>query len=99
MGLPCVPFDKLMKKIFLQLEGGESVIAEDVVGIFDMDQATQEEATRLCLTEKQKAMQVVSLASDLPRSFVLVREPYGDRVYISGLSTDTVAKRGSDFLE
>ena len=88
-----------MKKIFLQLEGGESVIAEDVVGIFDMDEATAEESTRICLTQKQKAMQVVSLASDLPKSFVLVREAYGDRVYISGLSTETIAKRGSDFLE
>ena len=88
-----------MKKIFLQLEGGESVVAEDVVGIFDMDEATEEEATRICLSEKQKAMQVVSLASDLPKSIVLVREAYGDRVYISGLSTETIAKRGSDFLE
>ena len=75
-----------MKKIFLQLEGGESVIADDVVGIFDMEEATMEEATRIFLTQKQKSMQVVSLASDLPKSIVLVREAYGDRAYISGLS-------------
>ncbi len=75
------------------------MIAEDVVGIFDMDQATQEESTRIFLTQKQKTMQVVSLASDLPKSFVLVREAYGDRVYVSGLSTETIAKRSSDFLE
>ena len=80
---------------FLHLEGGESLIAEDVVGIFDMDQATGEEATREFLKESQKQMQVVSLASDLPRSFVLVREVYNDRVYISGLSTETVVKRSN----
>ena len=88
-----------MKLPFLHLEGGETLVAEDVVGIFDMDAATMEEGTRICLSENQKRMQVVSLASDLPKSIVLVREAYGDRVYISGLSTETIAKRGSDFLE
>ncbi len=85
-----------MKLPFLHLEGGETLVAEDVVGIFDMDEATMEEGTRLCLAENQKRMQVVSLASDLPKSIVLVREAYGDRVYISGLSTETIAKRGHD---
>ena len=84
---------------FLHLEGGESLVAEDVVGIFDMDQATGEEATREFLKESQKQMQVVSLASDLPRSFVLVREVYNDRVYISGLSTETVVKRSNSLSD
>ena len=84
---------------FLHLEGGESLIAEDVVGIFDMDQATGEAATREFLKESQKQMQVVSLASDLPRSFVLVREVYNDRVYISGLSTETVVKRSNSLSD
>lgn len=88
-----------MKIPFLHLEGGETLVAEDVVGIFDMDIATMEEATRDFLTEKQKRMQVVSLASDLPSSIVLVREAYGDRVYISGLSTETIAKRTDDLSE
>lgn len=88
-----------MKIPFLHLEGGETLIAEDVVGIFDMDQATVAEGTREFLTEKQKRMQVVSLASDLPRSVVLVREAYGDRVYISGLSTETIAKRSNDLID
>ncbi len=88
-----------MKKLFLQLEGGESVVTEDVVGVFDMDTATVEEATRDFLSAKQKAMQVVSLASDLPRSFALVREPYGSRVYISGLSAETIVRRTGDLTD
>ena len=85
-----------MKTPFLHLEGGETLIAEDVVGIFDMDLATVEEGTREFLAQNQKQMQVVSLASDLPKSIVLVREAYGDRVYISGLSTEAIAKRSYD---
>ena len=74
-------------------------MTEDVVGVFDMDHATAEEATRDFLAAKQKAMQVVSLASDLPKSFALVREPYGSRVYISGLSAETIARRTGDLTD
>ncbi|MBQ3002597.1 MAG: hypothetical protein IJD82_02580, partial [Clostridia bacterium] len=63
------------------------------------DSATVEEATRDFLSAKQKAMQVVSLASDLPRSFAFVREPYGSRVYISGLSAETIARRTGDLTD
>lgn len=74
-------------------------MTEDVVGVFDMDTATAQEATREFLSAKQKAMQVVSLASDLPKSFALVREPYGSRVYISGLSAETIARRTGDLTD
>lgn len=77
--------------MFLQLEGGESIVGEDVIGIFDMDEATVGEGTRIFLREAQKQMRVVSLASDLPRSLVVVREEYGSRVYISGLSAKSIA--------
>ena len=79
-------------KLFLQLEGGESIVGDDVIGIFDMDEATVSEGTRLFLREAQKQMRVVSLASDLPRSLVVAREAYGSRVYISGISAKSIAK-------
>ena len=77
-------------RMFLQLEGGESIVEEDVLGVFDMDEATASEGTRLFLREAQKQLRVVSLASDLPRSMVVVREEYGVRVYISGLSAQSI---------
>lgn len=79
-------------RMFLQLEGGESVVEEDVIGIFDMDGATVGEGTRLLLREAQKEMRVVSLASDLPRSLIVVKEEYGSRIYISGLSAKSIAE-------
>ena len=80
------------EKLFLQLEGGESVVGEDVIGVFDMDEATVGEATRVFLREAQKRLCVVSLASDLPRSMVVVREAYGSRVYVSGLSPQSIVR-------
>lgn len=92
-----------MEKLFLQLEGGESVVSEDVIGIFDMESSTSgtatETATRDFLAKKQKEMRVVSLASDLPRSFTVVREAYGSRVYVSGLSAETIVRRMKDFSD
>lgn len=75
------------------------MVTEDVVGVFDMDHATAEEATRDFLKTKQKEMRVVSLASDLPRSFAVVREAYGSRVYISGLSAETLVRRTGDISD
>lgn len=74
-------------------------MSEDVIGVFDMENTTTEAATRDFLKQKQKEMRVVSLASDLPRSFAVVREAYGTRVYISGLSAETVARRMNDFSD
>ncbi len=86
-------------RLFLRLEGGESVVCEDVIGVFDMENATTEAATREFLKKSQRELQVVSLASDLPRSFVVVREAYGSRVYISGLSSETIVRRMTDPVE
>ena len=82
--------------MYINIGNDMAVREKSVVGIFDMDLATVEEGTREFLAQNQKQMQVVSLASDLPKSIVLVREAYGDRVYISGLSTETIAKRSYD---
>lgn len=82
-----------MKTPFLQLERGEGLRTRDVIGIFDFDFATRSEDTRAFLTLAQSEMRVVSLASDLPKSIVLADEAYVSRVYLSGLSAESVCKR------
>ncbi|MBQ0093002.1 MAG: DUF370 domain-containing protein [Clostridiales bacterium] len=82
-----------MKQMFLQLERGEGLRARDVIGVFDFDAATVSAETREALKQAQSEMKLTNLASDLPRSIVLADEPYGTRVYTSGLSTETIVKR------
>ena len=82
-----------MKQIFLQLERGEGLRARDVIGVFDFDGATVSADTRNTLKQAQSEMKLTNLASDLPRSIVLADEPYGTRVYTSGLSVETIVKR------
>ncbi|MBO4453031.1 MAG: DUF370 domain-containing protein [Clostridia bacterium] len=78
---------------FLQLEQGESVDMNEIVGIFDIDTAGSSKEARALFSRKESEFGVISLSSDLPKSFVLCDNEFGDRIYISGLSTETVKRR------
>lgn len=82
-----------MKRFYLSLERGEGIRARDVIGVFDFDAATRSVETRETLKKAQDEMKLTNLASDLPRSIVVVEEAYGARLYISGLSSETITKR------
>ena len=79
--------------MFLQLEHGESIAEKDIIGIFDLDGAGASPLTKPLFVRKEEEKGVVSLASDIPVSFVLAQGEYGDTVYISGLSAESVRKR------
>ena len=82
-----------MKQFYLRLDKGEGVRAKDVIGVFDFDEATRSADTKAMLKTAQGGLMLTNLAPDLPKSIVLVDEPYGARVYTSGLSTETILKR------
>ena len=55
--------------------GQETVVrTRDIVGIFDMDNATLSSVTRKFLSEKQKQLLVEIAAVELPKSFILFEE-------------------------
>ena len=78
---------------YLFLENGEGIRERDVIGVFHLDAVTQSEHTRKSLTDMQKSMRIVNVANDLPKSLVIVDEAYGSRMYLSGLSSNTIIKR------
>ncbi len=65
----------------------------DVIGIFDVDAVTCSEATKKCLKNAQDALRIVNAANDLPKSVIIKQEAYGDRIYFSGLSSESIIKR------
>jgi len=80
--------------MFLHL--GQSVVVphKEILGIFDLDNASWAYKTREFLERAEREGRAVWLGDDLPRSFVLVgdgREP--PTVYISQLSSSTLLKR------
>lgn len=75
--------------------GGDTVLRScDIVGVFDTDSVTVSKHSRNLLNtaEREKRVVVVSL-SELPRSFLLVRENNEIKLYLSPISASTLIGR------
>ena len=70
-----------------------SVRDQTVIGIFDLDNTTCSKHTRAFLREAEKEGQVVTVAEDLPKSFILTDEYGMERVYLTQFSSQTMEKR------
>ena len=80
--------------MYLNIGGDFSVRSESVVGVFDLDNTSASHLTRRFLERAEQAGQVVNVAEDLPKSFVLCRPAGGEAtVYLSQLSTATLLRR------
>ena len=78
---------------YLQLEKGESIDKNEIIGIFDIESASISLATKELFKRKEEEHGVVSVSNDLPKSFILCDGEFTDTVYISGISVDSIKKR------
>ncbi|MBR0541293.1 MAG: DUF370 domain-containing protein [Clostridia bacterium] len=79
--------------MYLQI-GKESFIkAENILGVFDLDNTTVNKATREYLNFAQKENAVETVSFDLPKSFIVCVEKEKRKIYISSLNTSTIYKR------
>ncbi len=87
----------------MYLHLGQSVMVPDreILGIFDLDNASWAYKTREFLERAEKEGRAIWLTGDLPRSFVLADSRRGGPVvYLSPLSSATLAGRaGRNGLE
>ncbi len=84
--------------MYIHLGQDTVVRKEDVVGIFDLDTATISKHTRDYLTKAEKAGEVVTITTELPKSFIVCRDSRrksGRSVYISQISSSTLLKRAA----
>lgn len=80
----------------MYLHLGQSLVIpfRDVIGIFDLDNASYSHLTRNFLRQAEEENRVVNVSEELPKSFVLCRNDAGiTQVYISQLSSATLLKR------
>ncbi len=79
----------------MYLHLGKNVIVpfDTVVGVFDLDSASASTRTRLYLERAEREGRLVSVADDIPRSFVVCREGGRDTVYLSQISARTLERR------
>ena len=83
--------------MFLHLGQNTIVPERDVIGIFDLDNTTCSQITRVFLSEAEKADRVAVISEELPKSFILCGKSEDFVVYLSQLSSQTLLKRSGNF--
>lgn len=84
--------------MFIHLGENTIVKTKDIVGIFDMDNATVMKSSRTFLNKAEKEKRTVTVSFELPKSFVVCRENKKNKIYISQLSSATLENRSKTFL-
>ena len=85
--------------MYLHLGQSVAVPHREILGIFDLDNASWAYKTREFLQRCEREGRAVWLGEDLPRSFVLVGEEKGTAtVYISQLSSAALLRRAESNL-
>ena len=79
--------------MFLHLGEDTDVIADDIIGIFDIDNTTVSAKTRDFLKKAQNDGNVINVSDELPKSFVITKDK---KVYISLLSVSVLEKRAKN---
>ena len=86
--------ESVMLAMYLHLGQSVMVPDRDILGIFDLDNASWAFKTREFLERAEQEGRAIWLTEDLPRSFVLVDSRWGEPVvYISPHSTPTQSGR------
>ncbi len=80
--------------MYLSVGGNTVLRTKDILGIFDTDSVTVSKHSRdlLNTAEKEKRTVMVSM-TELPRSFLLVREQGEIKLYLSPVSAGTLLKK------
>ena len=77
--------------MFLYLGGETAVFDKDIIGIFDLDNATVSKTTRDYLNKAEKDKKLkTELGEDLPKSFVVLKN---EQVILSQIAPNTAKKR------
>ena len=79
--------------MFLHVGNNKNIRIRDVIGIFDMDNATLSSITRKYLSAKQNQNLVEAAVMEIPKSFVLYREGEEYKICFSQLSSAALRGR------
>lgn len=79
--------------MYLHIGNGKSLKKKEIIGIFDLDAATVTRAGKDFINKKERSGAVEYESYDLPRSFILVDDGEGGRVYLSRISSQGLRLR------
>ena len=79
--------------MYLHVGNQNSIREKDIIGIFDMDNATVSQITRKFLTEAQRKHLIIDASEEIPKSFILYRTADGYKIVFSQLSSSALTGR------
>ena len=79
--------------MFLHAGNGKNIREKDIIGIFDMDNATISSVTRKYLSSGQKIGKVESASVDIPKSFIIYKSGNETKILFSSLSVSALLGR------
>jgi hypothetical protein len=82
----------------MYLHIGQSVVipSHSIVGIFDLDNATQSHLTRRFLEQAEREGRLKSIGEELPKSFIVCRVKDETQIYFSQISSATLLRRAEE---
>ncbi|MBR5314708.1 MAG: DUF370 domain-containing protein [Clostridia bacterium] len=75
--------------MYIHLGNNKNIREKDIIGIFDMDNATMSKQTRKFLNEAQKEGRLITTVDEIPKSLILTK----DKVYMSQLAPKSIYGR------
>jgi hypothetical protein len=79
--------------MFLHVGNNKNIRIREIIGIFDMDNATLSSVTRKFLSKNQKKLMVETAAVEIPKSFILFEENGLYKICFSPLSSASLRGR------
>ena len=79
--------------MYLHIANEQILRKEDIIGIFDIEDASVSKFTKEFLSRSQQEGQVVSVTADLPKSIIVWERNGERRLYLSQLAPATLRKR------
>ena len=81
--------------MYIPIGNDMAVRDRTIIGIFDLDNCSWSFRTRDCLARAEQNGEVVPVAEDLPKAFVLTSEYGLNRIYLVQPNTATLEKRSA----
>ena len=79
--------------MYLHIGSDINVKKEDLIGIFELDGKITPEVTKEFLKYAQEKKILESTGYDLPKSFIIVKNEKGEKIYFSHISVASLIKR------
>jgi hypothetical protein len=79
--------------MYFYLGGGTVTEKKNVIGVFDIENATLSKHTKSFLFEEEKNGRIINVSLEMPKSFVVCADENMEKVFISHVSTGVLRER------